>query len=214
MFFAIAAVAPLVACETAKETRQSRKVQVPADEDANWYVAMQPDSPHDIPLIDWSLVPEEYHRQTVTYTGSERSGTIIVNVAERHLYLVQDGGRAVRYGVGVGRDGYSLNGTVRVGRKAVWPGWSPTPTMVSALPSLPRHLEGGLGNPLGARALYLYRGNQDTLFRIHGTNEPWSIGQAVSSGCIRMMNEDVLDLYNRVDVGTTVVVRQGGNRQA
>lgn len=146
----------------------------------------------------------------MNYSGPEAPGTIVVDIDQRFLYLVQEGGTAIRYGVGVGKDGFSWRGTARVGRKGVWPNWSPTTTMVSLKPSLPRYMAGGIGNPLGARALYLHQGDRDILFRIHGTNEPWSIGEAVSSGCIRMLNEDVHDLYNRVPVGTTVLVKRHG----
>ena len=211
MFVALLAAAPLAACET---TQEAQPLPEPGDETSNWYIASLPDQPHDIPLIDWNLVPQEFHRQTVQYSGPESVGTIVINIAERHLYLVETGGKATRYGIGVGRQGYALRGAARVGRKGVWPDWSPTSTMVKIRPNLPRYLKGGIDNPLGARALYLYRGNQDTLFRIHGTNEPWSIGHAVSSGCIRLMNEDILDLYNRVEVGAPVMIKQGASRVA
>ena len=142
--------------------------------------------------------------------GGERPGTIVVDIDDRFLYLVQGNGTAIRYGVGVGRQGFSWKGAATVGRKAVWPDWGPTATMVSLKPELPRFRKGGLDNPLGARALYLYQNGRDILFRIHGTNEPWSIGEQVSSGCIRMLNEDILDLYNRLPIGTTVLVRRNG----
>jgi lipoprotein-anchoring transpeptidase ErfK/SrfK len=136
----------------------------------------------------------------------ERPGTIVIDTRSRYLYLVLDGGRAQRYGVGIGRDGFGWTGTVSVGRKAEWPTWTPPPEMRERQPYLPASMAGGPDNPLGARALYLYRGGSDTLFRIHGSNAPWTIGQAVSSGCFRMRNEDVIELYNRVPVGTKVVV--------
>jgi lipoprotein-anchoring transpeptidase ErfK/SrfK len=152
----------------------------------------------------------ELARQTVAYNGPEKPGSIVVDIDQRFLYLVEENGRATRYGVGVGRQGFSWRGVAYVGRKGVWPAWSPTTTMVSLKPDLPRYREAGLDNPLGARALYLYQGGRDTLFRIHGTNEPWSIGEQVSSGCVRMLNEDVVDLYNRVPNGATVYVKRGG----
>jgi lipoprotein-anchoring transpeptidase ErfK/SrfK len=124
--------------------------------------------------------------------------------------VVNGDGTAERYGAGVGRQGFSWRGRAYVGRKAVWPDWSPTSTMVRLKPELPRFLEAGLDNPLGARAMYLYQGGRDILFRIHGTNEPWSIGDQVSSGCIRLLNEDVADLYERVPVGTNVLVKRNG----
>ncbi len=137
---------------------------------------------------------------------NEPPGTIVIDTGSRHLYLIQPNGRAIAYGIGVGRQGFEWKGTARVGRKAEWPRWIPPKEMLARRPELPESMDGGIENPLGARALYLYKGNKDTLFRIHGTNEPNTIGQAVSSGCIRMMNADVMDLYRRVGVGTRVVV--------
>ena len=138
----------------------------------------------------------------VDYHGQHKAGTIIVNTNERYLYLINADGTARRYGVGVGRPGFEWAGTHKVTRKAEWPSWRPPAEMRSRQPGLPEFMEGGPRNPLGARALYL----GSTLYRIHGSNEPWSIGHAVSSGCIRMRNEDVMDLYQRVRVGTKVVV--------
>jgi lipoprotein-anchoring transpeptidase ErfK/SrfK len=133
-------------------------------------------------------------------------GTIVINTNERHLYLVEARGSAIRYGIGVGREGFTWKGVAQVGRKSEWPRWIPPKDMLKRRPDLPEEMDGGLENPLGARALYLFQGKRDTLFRIHGTNEPDSIGRAVSSGCIRMMNADVIDLYGRVHIGTRVVV--------
>ena len=141
-------------------------------------------------------------RQTVNYSGRHRAGTIVISTRERRLYLVQPGGKAIKYGIGVGRPGFQWGGVKHVSRKAEWPGWTPPPQMLRRRPDLPRHMKGGIGNPLGARALYL----GSSLYRIHGSNEPDTIGQAVSSGCIRMTNKDVIDLYKRVRVGTRVVV--------
>jgi lipoprotein-anchoring transpeptidase ErfK/SrfK len=137
---------------------------------------------------------------------NEPAGTIVIDTSSRHLYLVQPSGDAIQYGIGVGRQGFAWKGVARVGRKSEWPRWIPPKEMLKRRPDLPEQMEGGLENPLGARALYLFQGNKDTLFRIHGTNEPDSIGQAVSSGCIRMMNADAIDLYERVKIGTRVVV--------
>jgi len=145
-------------------------------------------------------------REIVNDPTSEKPGTITIDTANRYLYLSMSGGRAMRYGVGVGRDGFTWKGRVHVGRKESWPDWTPPKEMLKRRPDLPRHMAGGEDNPLGARAMYLYSGNRDTMFRIHGSNEPWSIGQAVSSGCIRMLNDDVADLFSRVKVGTAVVV--------
>ena len=141
-------------------------------------------------------------RQTVSFSGNYAPGTIVVSTAERRLYFVLGNGQAVRYGVGVGRPGFTWGGSQTVTMKREWPGWTPPPQMLRRRPDLPRHMPGGPENPLGARAMYL----GSTLYRIHGSNEPETIGQAVSSGCIRMTNDDVVDLYNRVKVGARVVV--------
>jgi lipoprotein-anchoring transpeptidase ErfK/SrfK len=141
-------------------------------------------------------------KQIVDYETRHKPGTIVVETGERRLYLVLEGGKAMRYGIGVGRDGFTWSGTHRITRKAEWPGWTPPPAMRKRVPDLPAYMPGGPDNPLGARALYI----GSTLYRVHGTSEPWSIGQAVSSGCIRLTNEDVTDLYERVQVGATIVV--------
>ena len=154
------------------------------------------------PLEARRSVAAEYLRAEVDYKTSERPGTIVVDTRDKHLYLVQEGGRAIRYGIGVGRPGFTWAGVKTITRKAEWPGWTPPPEMIKRRPDLPKHMEGGPENPLGARALYL----GSSLYRIHGTNEPYTIGQNVSSGCIRMMNHDVEDLYDRVRVGTKVIV--------
>jgi lipoprotein-anchoring transpeptidase ErfK/SrfK len=147
-------------------------------------------------------VDPRFQRQEVSYNGKEAPGTVIINTRERLLYLVQANGRALRYGIGVGRPGFTWAGTHRISQKREWPDWRPPKEMLKRQPNLPRHMRGGPENPLGARAMYL----GSTLYRIHGSNEPWTIGQAVSSGCIRMRNEDVIHLYNQVKVGTKVVV--------
>jgi lipoprotein-anchoring transpeptidase ErfK/SrfK len=153
------------------------------------------------PQMDPAFLPA-----VVSFPTKERPGTIVIDTRRRYLYLVLEGGKAQRYGVGVGRDGFGWSGSVRVGRKAEWPRWTPPAEMRKRQPYLPVSMEGGPSNPLGARALYLHRNGKDTLFRIHGSNEPWTIGQAVSSGCFRMRNEDVIALYERVPIGTKVVV--------
>jgi lipoprotein-anchoring transpeptidase ErfK/SrfK len=142
-------------------------------------------------------------RQTVSFAGNFAPGTIFINTAERRLYLVLPNGQALRYGIGVGRDGFRWSGTHRISAKKEWPSWTPPSQMLARRPDLPRHMAGGIDNPLGARAMYL----GSTLYRIHGSNEPETIGQAVSSGCFRMTNDDVKDLYDRVSIGTTVVVK-------
>ena len=141
-------------------------------------------------------------REVVAYQGKHKPGTIVVETSERRLYLVLEDGKAMKYGIGVGRDGFRWSGTHRISRKAEWPGWTPPAAMRKRVPDLPAYMPGGPNNPLGARALYI----GSTLYRIHGTSEPWTIGQAVSSGCIRLTNEDVTDLYERVRVGALVVV--------
>ena len=142
-------------------------------------------------------------RQTVSFASHYAPGTIYINTAERRLYLVLSNGQALRYGIGVGRDGFRWGGTHRISAKKEWPSWTPPSQMLRRRPDLPRHMAGGVDNPLGARAMYL----GSTLYRIHGSNEPETIGQAVSSGCFRMTNDDVTDLYSRVSVGTPVVVK-------
>jgi lipoprotein-anchoring transpeptidase ErfK/SrfK len=142
-------------------------------------------------------------RQRVAYKTSQRPGTIIVDTPKRSLYYVLGDNEAIRYRIAVGQEGYGWSGVSRVSSKREWPDWTPTPGILRRYPDLPRHMKGGPNNPLGARALYL----GDTLYRIHGTNEPWKIGSAVSSGCFRMSNNDVIDLYNRTRVGAKVIVR-------
>jgi lipoprotein-anchoring transpeptidase ErfK/SrfK len=143
-------------------------------------------------------------REVVDYEGPYGPNTIVIDTSERRLYLVRDDGTAVKFGVGVGREGFQWSGVNRISRKAEWPGWTPPPAMRKRQPNLPAYMEGGPNNPLGARALYI----GSTFYRIHGSNEPWTIGHAVSSGCIRMVNEDVIALYDMVDVGTKVVVQE------
>ena len=144
----------------------------------------------------------QFARQEIAYDGAERPGVIIIDTPRKFLFLVLPGKRAIRYGIGVGRPGFEWSGVKTVTRKAEWPGWTPPPEMLLRRPDLPDHMDGGPGNPLGARALYL----GSSMYRIHGTNEPGTIGQNVSSGCIRLMNRDVIDLYNRVPVGAKVIV--------
>lgn len=142
-------------------------------------------------------------KQVVSYETRYKPGTIVVETSERRLYFVMPNGKAMKYGIGVGRDGFRWSGNHRISRKAEWPGWTPPPAMRKRVPGLPAYMEGGPDNPLGARALYI----GSTLYRLHGTSEPWTIGQAVSSGCIRLTNDDIVDLYDRTKVGALVVVR-------
>jgi lipoprotein-anchoring transpeptidase ErfK/SrfK len=161
------------------------------------YAPMEPD-----PDARRAASDPRYQRQVVEYTGSEKPGTVIINTPERLLYLIEPGGKAMRYGIGVGRPGFTWAGVKYVSQKREWPDWRPPDDMLKRRPDLPHYMSGGPENPLGARALYL----GSSLYRIHGSNEPWTIGTQVSSGCIRMRNEDVIDLYGRVPVGAKVVV--------
>src|SRR5258707_10003519 len=156
-------------------------------------------------IADYSVGPDpEYRKTAVLYRTNEAPGTIIIQTAERHLYLIQGNGRALRYGIGVGRDGFTWQGLVNITKKAEWPDWTPPPEMIQRQPYLPRFMAGGPRNPLGARAMYL----GTTVYRIHGTNRPDTIGTAVSSGCFRLVNSDVADLSDRVPVGTKAIIRQ------
>ena len=155
-------------------------------------------------------IPEQYRRHIVDYPYKDPPGTILVDSDARYLYYVQPEGKAIRYGVAVGEEAMAWSGVATVGRMAEWPDWIPTPEIQARLGPYPSRIQGGPANPLGARALYLYERNKDTLYRIHGTNQPEYIGQAISSGCIRMTNEDVIDLFDRVKVGATVVVLAPG----
>ena len=168
------------------------------------------DAGYRIDAVPAGRLAPRFRRQTVGYGGSEAPGTVVVDVPARWLYLVMPGNRALRYGVSVGRAAHAWSGTALVGRKASWPRWTPTADMLERNPSAARYRGGvapGPLNPLGARALYLEQNGRDTLFRIHGTAEWWSIGDSASSGCIRLLNQDVVDLYNRVPVGARVIVR-------
>jgi lipoprotein-anchoring transpeptidase ErfK/SrfK len=156
------------------------------------------------PTAEQELLDPQFQRQLVFFRTTEAPGTIIIHTSERYLYLVQGDNRALRYGIGVGREGFQWGGLLKITRKQEWPDWRPPPEMIERQPYLPRFMAGGKGNPLGARAMYL----GTTVYRIHGTNQPQTIGSAVSSGCFRLVNPDVIDLYNRIPVGTKVIVRQ------
>ncbi len=178
------------------------------------YAAIDGDA-FPIPAVKLSQIDPTYLRTAVYYPTREVPGTIIIDTRHHFLYLVQQGGRALRYGVGVGREGFAWSGVATIHDKQEWPDWYPPKEMLQRQPDLMRAMSklqsgigmhGGPGNPLGARAMYLWQGNKDTLFRIHGTVEPWTVGKSVSSGCIRMINQDVIDLYERTPVGTRVVV--------
>jgi lipoprotein-anchoring transpeptidase ErfK/SrfK len=176
---------------------------MPAPDRATVVAALPPDEqPEAGPAAD---LPPQFHRRLVDYPTSEPPGTVIIDTAHTYLYLVLGGGKALRYGVGVGREGFTWSGSERISRMSEWPDWHPPKEMIERQPYLPRFMAGGPGNPLGARALYL----GSTVYRIHGTNQPSTIGHFVSSGCIRLTNEDVEDLYSRVNLGTRVVVLPG-----
>ncbi|ESR22884.1 L,D-transpeptidase [Lutibaculum baratangense] len=167
--------------------------------------AIQLDPTTGRPLEDVGVYSSRHQApRTVAFAGDHGPGTIVVDTTAKELFLVLGGGKARRYSIGVGREGKQFSGTFNITRKAEWPGWTPTAEMRAALPTLPNHMEGGPMNPLGARALYI----GSTLYRIHGTNVSWSVGREMSSGCIRMTNEDVIDLYDRVPVGARVVVQR------
>ncbi len=168
------------------------------------------DGAFNVPAIPPGKIPAKYKRQIVRYDTAEEPGTIIVETGEKHLYFVMPGGKAVRYGIGVGREGFEWRGTSRVAMKREWPVWTPPPAMIKRQPELAKWrggMPGGPKNALGARALYLYNKGGDTGYRLHGTPEWWSIGKAMSSGCIRLINQDIIDLHSRASVGAKVIVR-------
>jgi lipoprotein-anchoring transpeptidase ErfK/SrfK len=212
-FFVLGAPFILGACTT---RREELVLETPRFDP--YYVAMYAEvqgEPHPVPAIDLSKVDERWWRREVAYRGRENPGTIVVDPDARYAYLVLEGGRAMRYGVGVGKEeGFNLTGIASIGRKAAWPRWTPTRDMIRREPErygpVAGGMPGGADNPLGPRALYLYRGNRDTLYRLHGTTEPWTIGTQVSSGCIRFLNQDIIDLYGRVPVGSTAIVLPSG----
>lgn len=196
----------LAACAT----RRPQPAPAPAVSPfASRYAALE-DGGFRVPGVPAGEMKERNRRALVDDPTGQPPGTLVVDPKNRFLYLVQENGKALRYGVGVGREGLEFSGTAEVAHKRAWPRWTPTPNMIAREPEKYEKWAGGMAggesNPLGARALYLFKDGKDTLYRIHGTNEPWSIGEAVSSGCIRMMNQDVIDLYQRIPDGTKVVV--------
>jgi lipoprotein-anchoring transpeptidase ErfK/SrfK len=178
-----------------EEAQQAALTQLSSNDPATFAPSSQGDMAH--PPVD-----PKYDRQLVDYRSEEKPGTIVIDTPHHFLFLVQDNGKAMRYGIGVGRPGFTWEGVKAISAKKEWPDWRPPPDMLQRRPDLPRYMAGGPENPLGARAMYL----GSTVYRIHGSNEPWTIGANVSSGCIRLRNADVIDLYNRVQVGTKVVV--------
>lgn len=176
-----------------------------------------PDEPFPIPAVDLKKFPRRYRRQIVDYPTAEPAGTVIVDTPARYLYLVMENGQAMRYGVGIGRDGFRWAGRARIQYKRAWPRWTPPAEMIARQPELEKFRYGqepGLDNPLGARALYIFKDGRDTLYRLHGTSDAASIGKAVSSGCVRLINQDVIDLYSRVQNGATIIVLQGEGETA
>ena len=163
------------------------------------------DEPGRISSEEATITDGPFARQVVFFRSNEAPGTLVVHTSERFIYVVMGNSRALRYGLGVGREGFQWSGLVKISRKAEWPDWTPPPEMIARQPYLPRFMAGGPGNPMGARALYL----GSTIYRIHGTNQPETIGHAVSSGCFRLANGDVIDLFDRVPVGTKVIIRHG-----
>ena len=206
------AMVVLAACASPQAQQQAQQAAAAAEIVPGYGTVL--DGGHEIPPVPAAYVPPENRIVQVSYPGSERPGTIVIDTDNKFLYLVQGGGTAMRYRVAVGDEGRALRGTTIVGRKAEWPYWTPTANMIRTQPELYADKRGGMppgvNNPLGARALYLYRGGKDTMFRIHGTGDYTSIGKATSAGCIRLYNQDIIDLYNRVPTSTTVKVLQGG----
>jgi len=175
-------------------------------EAARYYDGLALDNDVRYRRTNFKAIEPRWKRQMVRYHSSEPQGTVVVDTRNHYLYLIWENKTALRYGVGVGREGFQWFGRARIDRKAIWPRWVPPPEMLKRQPELPRFVEGGADNPLGPRALYLYRKGRDLGYRLHGTYQPWSIGHDVSSGCIRMFPEDVIDLYQRCPIGTRVLV--------
>jgi lipoprotein-anchoring transpeptidase ErfK/SrfK len=203
----------LAGCASSPQQVSQVALQPPAPTDAASAYGPIANEPFPVRALDLNKIDPDLLRQPVAYNGAYAPGTVVVSIPERRLYLVQPGGSAIRYAVGVGRDeALNFRGAAVIGRKAEWPTWTPTSSMIQSIPRYKAYaggMPGGVDNPLGPRALYLYRDNRDTHFRLHGTTEPRSIGKAVSSGCIRLFNQDIIDLYDRVPLGAQLVVLQG-----
>lgn len=178
----------------------------PQAQKASWFAGSAEDNGFAYRRTNFKVIKQEWQRQIVKYFSPEPQGSVVVDTANHFLYIVFENNTALRYGVGVGREGFRWYGRARIDRKALWPRWVPPPEMRKRQPELPESVEGGPDNPLGPRALYLYRDGRDLGYRLHGTLEPWSIGSNVSSGCIRMFPEDIIDLYQRCPMGTRVLV--------
>ncbi|MEP3049230.1 MAG: L,D-transpeptidase [Roseibium sp.] len=202
----------LAGCNQTRQTPGPQIVQPQVDSDFLTNYGPRPNEQFPLPAIDPRVLEPKYRRKRVAYQSSEDDGTIVVDTRNFYLYLVEPSGTAMRYGVGLGRQGFEWSGRARVAWKRPWPTWTPPAEMIAREPSLEKYsarnggMKPGLDNPLGARALYIFQGNVDTLYRLHGTNEPQSIGKAVSSGCVRLINQDVVDLFDRVRSGAKIVV--------
>jgi len=202
----------LAGCQTT--TNSPAPGLLPAAQDPTYLsmYAARPEERFPIPAVNLNKVPHKYLRRQVNYRTDEKVGTLVVDTSNYYLYLVQENGKAMRYGVGLGRAGFEWAGRARIARKAAWPRWVPPEEMIEREPELEKYswrnggMDPGLENPLGARALYIYEGNKDTLYRLHGTAEYWSIGKAVSSGCVRLLNQDIIDLHARVPDGSPILV--------
>lgn len=208
---ATAAIATGCSGNTTAKLPPKPSLTKPVSTDYVQMYAARPQERFPIPAVDISKIDPKFYRQVVDYNSSAQPGSIVVETHERFLYLAMGDGKAMRYGVGIGRDGFAWGGRARIARKKAWPTWTPPADMIKRQPKLAKYKNGmdpGLDNPLGARALYIFEGNKDTLYRIHGTSETWSIGNAASSGCVRMLQQDVIDLYNRVPEGTPITVYQ------
>lgn len=209
--FLIAAPLALVGCATHQSDLSFQQIRhIPAEVQALYGPITN--EPYLLPAVDLSTIDPKFWRQEVIYYTSYSPGTLVIDTQECFLYLIGEDGKALRYGIGVGKEGLAFEGEAVIQRKRRWPNWTPTMAMMAREPERYGHLGKGMppgpDNPLGARALYLFKNGQDTLFRIHGSHESWSIGHAISSGCIRLLNQDIIDLYDRVPVGARVVVVQ------
>jgi lipoprotein-anchoring transpeptidase ErfK/SrfK len=199
----------LAGCATTTATNPSATSDVIGSPNARAMYAALPNEKFAIPAVKLDKLKSSHYRKLVGDPTGERPGTVVVDTKQRYLYLVRDDGTALRYGVGIGREGFAWSGSARIAAKRKWPTWTPPSEMIAREPELAQWRKGmppSLSNPLGSRALYIFQDGRDTLYRLHGTHEVWSIGRAVSSGCVRLLNQDVIDLYDRVPVNTAIVV--------
>ncbi|WP_319773080.1 L,D-transpeptidase [Breoghania sp.] len=212
-FIVSASAFALAGCQTTGKKTAATLTPPLESDPARMYAAM-PDEQFPLPAINPRKIDPKYYRQLVDYSTNEPIGTIVVDTPQRFLYLTMENGQALRYGVGIGRAGFAWGGRANIAWKRKWPTWTPPKEMIKRQPELKKYAEGmepGLKNPLGARALYIFENGKDTLYRLHGTSEVASIGRAVSSGCVRLLNQDICDLYDRVPANTRIVVHQEGD---